>query len=97
MIVTAPLVPPPVRFVPAVTEVMSPELLVYPALLLNVDIFILPGAILYCEPLLFTTAKKSALPALVVVDKPFKFNDNVPVVVIVPPVNPVPVATEVTP
>ena len=59
--------------------------------------FILPGAILYCVPLLFTTAKKSALPAVVVVDKPFKFKDRVPVDVIVPPVNPVPVATEVTP
>ena len=59
--------------------------------------FTLPGAILYCEPLLFTIAKKSALPAPVVVVSSFKSKDKVPVDVIVPPVIPVPLATDVTP
>ena len=48
--VTLPLVPPPDKAVPAVTAVISPELLVHPESLLNLLNFNSPKAFLLSEP-----------------------------------------------
>ena len=88
LIVTAPEVPPPLKLVPAVTAVISPELLVNPESLLKADKGISEISFLLSAPLSSKINSSCELLIAAVIsvssDKS-KLNANVPVPVIVPP------------